>query len=119
MAYVLRINMDKLEKALKYTALYAIYKSQLSTSQQEILNDYFFLDLSISEIAENRNTSRAAVEDALSKGMNKLDELESNLKILERNKRIIEKLEKIKAKSLNVSEVLEIEDIEKELDYGI
>ena len=111
--------MDKLEKALKYTALYAIYKSQLSTSQQEILNDYFFLDLSISEIAENRNTSRAAVEDALSKGMNKLDELENNLRILERNKNILEKLEKIKDKSLNLQEVLDIEEIEKELDYGI
>lgn len=111
--------MDKLEKALRYTALYTIYKSQLSSSQQEILNDYFFLDLSISEIAENRKISRAAVEDALSKGMSKLDELEKNLKILERNKRIIEKLEKIKGRSLNVSEVLEIEEIEKELDYGI
>ena len=111
--------MDKLEKALKYTALYVIYKSQLSTSQQEILNDYFFLDLSISEIAENRSTSRAAVEDALGKGMNKLDELESNLRILERNKSIIEKLEKIKDKSLNLQEVLDIEEIEKELDYGI
>ena len=111
--------MNKLEKALRYTALYSIYKSQLSTSQQEILNDYFFLDLSISEIAENRNTSRAAVEDALSKGVNKLDDLENNLKILEKNKMIIEKLEKIKAKSLNITEVLEIEEIEKELDYGI
>ena len=119
MVYALRISMDKLEKALKYTALYTIYKSQLSSSQEEILNDYSFLDLSISEIAENRNTSRAAVEDALSKGMNKLDELESELKILERNKRIIEKLDKIKDKSLNLEEVSEIEDIEKELDYGI
>ena len=111
--------MGKLEKALKYTALYAIYKSQWSLSQQEILNDYFFLDLSISEIAENRNTSRAAVEDALSKGMTKLDELENNLRVLERNKNIIEKLEKIKDKSLNLQEVLDIEEIEKELDYGI
>ena len=119
MVFVWKNKMNKLEKALRYTSLYSIYKSQLSTSQQEILNDYFFLDLSISEIAENRNTSRAAVEDALSKGINKLDDLENNLKILEKNKMIVEKLEKIKAKSLNVTEVLEIEEIEKELDYGI
>ena len=111
--------MGKLEKALKYTALYAIYKSQLSLSQQEILNDYFFLDLSISEIAENRNVSRAAVEDALSKGMNRLDDLESNLKVLEKNKSVMEKLEKIKDKSLNLQEYQEIEEIIKELEYGI
>ena len=83
--------MEKLEKTIKYVNLYNIYKSQLSNSQREMLGDYFFLDLSISEIAENRNISRSAVEDALSKGINKLDELEKNLQILATNKKVLEK----------------------------
>ena len=119
MDYALKNNMEKLEKTLRYTKLFAIYKSQLSTSQQEIINDYFFLDLSISEIAENRNISRSAVDDALTKGINKLDDLENHLHILEKNKAIFDQLEKIKNKALNLSDVLEIEEIEKELDYGI
>lgn len=111
--------MDKLDKVVKYTKLYNIYKSQLSKTQQAILDDYYFVDLSISEIAENRNISRAAVEDALSKGCNKLDQLENELRILEKNEKVLIKLEALKQRALNYREVKEIEEIEKELDYGI
>lgn len=111
--------MEKIEKTLRYTKLFSIYKSLLSNTQREIINDYYFLDLSLSEIAENRNISRAAVDDALSKGCSKLDELERELMILEKGQLIKEKLDKVKNKSLNMSEVEEIEKIEKELDYGI
>ena len=119
MDYVLVNKMDKIDKAIRYTKLYNIYKSQLSKTQQEIIEDYFLVDLSITEIAENRNISRSAVEDALSKGINKLDELEKDLMFLERNENIKNRLESLKSRALNMNEVEEIEDIEKELDYGI
>lgn len=111
--------MEKFEKTLKYTKLFSLYKSQLSNTQAEIINDYFFLDLSLSEIAENRNISRAGVEDALSKGCKRLDELEEDMHLLRQKEVIKDKLKSLKEKSLNNSEVKEIEDIEKELDYGI
>ena len=119
MDYVLVNRMDKIDKAIRYTKLYNIYKSQLSKTQQEIIEDYFFADLSITEIAENRNISRSAVEDALSKGINKLDELEKDLMLLEKTENIKIRLESLKSRALNMNEVEEIEDIEKELDYGI
>ena len=111
--------MEKLEKTIRYTKLFNIYKSQLSSAQQEIINDYYFLDLSISEIAQNRNISRAAVDDALSKGTARLDALENELKILEKNEKLLQKLAILKEKALNMQEVEELEKIEKELDYGI
>ena len=111
--------MEKLEKTIRYTNLFNIYKSQLSSSQLEMINDYFFLDLSISEIAENRNISRAAVDDAINKGIAKLDELEANLKIFEKSQNIHQKLAKLKEKALNTQEIEELEEIEEELDYGI
>ena len=111
--------MDKIDKVVRYTRLYNVYKSQLSKAQQEIIEDYYFIDLSITEIAQNRNVSRSAVEDALSKGCNKLDELEFQLGILKKADIVIEKLESLKSRALNMKEVEEIEDIEKELDYGI
>ena len=111
--------MEKLEKTIRYTNLFNIYKSQLSSSQLEMINDYFFLDLSISEIAENRNISRAAVDDAINKGIAKLDELEANLKIYEKSQNIRQKLAKLKEKALNTQEIEELEEIEEELDYGI
>ncbi len=119
MDYVLVNKMEKIDKAIRYTKLYNIYKSQLSKVQQEIIEDYYFIDLSITEIAENRGISRSAVEDALSKGCNKLDDLEKELMILEKSENAKEKLESLKAKSLNMKEVEEIENIEKEFDYGI
>ena len=111
--------MNKINKAYRYTKLFNIYKSQLSKTQQAIIDDYYFADLSLSEIAENRGISRSAVEDALSKGCAKLEELESEIKILEKTEKANEKLENLKLKALNNKEINEIEEIEKELDYGI
>lgn len=111
--------MEKLEKTIRYTKLFNIYKSQLSASQQDIINNYFFLDLSLSEIASEKGISRSAVEDALQKGTAKLDELESEMHILEKSENIQQKLDKLKEKALNCTEIEEIEDIRKELDNGI
>lgn len=111
--------MKELQKRIRYANLFNIYHSLLSKTQQEIMNDYFNLDLSLSEIAINRDISRSAVDDALKKAMNKLDEFEDKIKVLEKNDNIKNKLSLIKQKALNLQEVEEIEDIEKELDYGI
>ena len=83
--------MEKIEKTLKYTKLFNLYGGLLSSAQQEVLRDYFFVDLSISEISENRGISRAAVEDALSKGMSRLDSIEESLKMCEKHARIADK----------------------------
>ena len=119
MDYVWIDKMEKLEKTLRYTKLFNIYKSQLAKSQQEIIDNYFFMDLSISEIASERGISRAAVEDALQKGMLKLDELENEMHVLEKSENIQQKLAKLRQKALNLTEIEELEEIEKELDYGI
>lgn len=73
--------MDDLAKREKIASLFEIYSSLLSASQKETLEDYYVYDLSLAEIAANRNSSRSAVEDALKKGEKKLIELEDKLKI--------------------------------------
>ena len=82
--------MEKLERTIKYNDLLHIYGSLLSETQREIAKSYFEFDLSISEIAEEKNISRAAVEDAIKKSISKLDQLEASLHILENNKNIEE-----------------------------
>lgn len=84
--------MEKIEKTIKYTNLFNLYYPLLSKAQQEIFKDYFFLDLSISEISENRKISRAAVEDALSKATKKLDQTEEELKMYEKEMNIRSKV---------------------------
>ena len=69
--------MTELETTLKYNKLFDLYSSLLSETQKEILEQYFRYNLSLGEIAEERNVSRAAIEDALKKGMKKLDYFKS------------------------------------------
>lgn len=90
MDYALVNNMEKLEKTIKYNELLHIYGSLLSDAQKEIATSYFEYDLSISEIADEKGVSRAAVEDAIKKSISKLDQLENSLHILENNKNIEE-----------------------------
>ena len=119
MVYVLVMKMKELEKKIRYSKLFAIYNPLLSSTQKEMMEDYFNLDLSLSEIASNRNVSRSAVDDAIKKAINKLDEFEDNMHLLEKNENIKKELESLKEKALNLQEIEEIEKIEKELDYGI
>mgnify|MGYP002622555178 CR=1 FL=1 len=108
--------MSDISKLIKVGNLLSTYKDLLSSTQQEILSSYYTYNLSISEIASERNISRAAVEDALSKGVKKLEEFEKNLKIVEKNEEIL----KITAKLKQNSEIKEdIEKIERIIDNGI
>ena len=77
--------MDELERVIYINNLFQLYGKLLSTTQQEIILDYYEYNLSLSEIAENRNISRAAVDDALKKGVAKLIKFEEDLnRIFER-----------------------------------
>ena len=111
--------MEKIEQTVRYVKLFNIYKDFLTHKQIEIVGDYFLADLSLSEIAESREISRAAVEDAVKKSCQKLDECEAKLHLLDKNERLLKITQKLKGKGLNDSEIKEIEDIEKELDYGV
>ena len=63
--------MELLEKRLYYIELLRLYGELLSDTQKTILEDYLECDLSLSEIADNRGISRAAVDDAIKKGLKK------------------------------------------------
>ena len=57
---------------------------KLSEKQLNILDNYYNLDLSLSEIAENEGITRQAVRDIIKKGENKLFELEEKLLFMEK-----------------------------------
>ena len=105
--------MEKLEKRLYYIELLHVYGDLLSSAQKEILYDYLDVDLSISEIAENREISRAAVEDAIKKGMAKLDAFEHTVKYVDKKEKIMKNIAVLKEKNGNCDELLEIEEVLK------
>lgn len=64
---------------VRLSSLFDLYGALLSESQQDILNDYLLLNLTNSEIAENRGVTRQAVKDALDTGIKKLNFYEEKL----------------------------------------
>ena len=104
--------MDKIKKTVRYNSLLQIYGSLLSKTQFAFADAYFSYDLSLSEIAEAHNVTRAAVEDAIKKALKKLDEYEKNLKVLKNNEEIIALVQK--AKDLEGTEKIKVlEEIER------
>ena len=73
-----------MERKVEIGMLCEIYGNLLTKRQQNILNDYFNADLSLSEIAENNNITRQAVNDIVKKGENKLLEYEKKLGIMKK-----------------------------------
>ena len=111
--------MNDIETVLRYNELLSLYQNLLSKTQKEILEDYFFYNLSFSEIAENRKISRSAVEDAIKKALKKLDDFEKELKVLEKNEKILELV--AKAKDASGDEKIQLlEEVERIIySYGI
>ena len=105
--------MDDLNKLVRYNSLLLIYQELLSKTQKEILTDYFAFNLSISEIANNREVSRAAVEDAIKKGQAKLDELEKALGVYSKNSKIKELLDSLRETNSEKERNSVIEEIER------
>ena len=107
--------MDELERVIYINNLFQLYGKLLSDTQQEIILDYYEYNLSLSEIAENRNISRAAVDDALKKGVKKLEKYEDDLKFYQRNEDIKSLINKLKENNLTDEEKEIIKEIEGRL----
>ena len=93
--------MSEIKKTLEINRLLDIYGRLLNKHQLEIMSDYYYCDLSLSEISELRNISRTAVSDAIKTATKKLDNFEKNVGICRvfdenrdgMNDKIIDKLE--------------------------
>ena len=74
-------------------SLFDIYKELLTKKEQETFISYYMDDLSLSEIAENNNISKASVSKTLKQAENKLKHYEDVLNL----KTILEKLHKLES----------------------
>lgn len=107
--------MSDLERVIYINKLLSVYRPLLSEAQQEILSDYYEANLSISEIAEERKSSRAAVEDAIKKGTKKLEEMEKELGFAAKFDEIRSKAALLKETELDDKQLSIVEDIERNL----
>ena len=68
--------------------LYDLYSNLLTEKQKNYFEDYYFMDLSLAEIAENNNVSRNAVFDQIKRTVNTLLEIEEAVKLNEKIEKI-------------------------------
>lgn len=83
----------QLEKHDYILSLFDFYNGLLTEKQKKYFQDYYFDDLSISEIASIYDLSRNAIFDQLKKTEEKLLGFEKSLKLYEKTKKIAEILE--------------------------
>ncbi len=73
--------------------LYLIYGKLFTENQKKIFEEYYFEDLSLSEIAENMNMSKSYVGKTLQIILERLKHYEETLQINYKNNLIINALE--------------------------
>lgn len=60
-------------------SLFDLYKELLTKTEQETFEDYYMEDLSLQEIADNKNISKSSVGKTLKSAIEKLEEYEKIL----------------------------------------
>ncbi len=89
-----------MEEVLYYNELYDLYGKLLTDKQRRYFEDYYFNNLSFSEMAENFSVSRNAIFKQLHITLSRLKEYEEKLRLLEKKKKINEIKNKIKDNDL-------------------
>lgn len=85
-----------LEKNIRLGQLFDAYGKLLSKNQFEVMDDFINNDLTLTEVAENRNITRQAVKDMVSKVEKKLEEFESKLHFCQRIRDMQKQIDQLK-----------------------
>ncbi len=98
----------ELEDFVQFGQLFEIYGGLLSNDRQSICLDYFSYNMTLAEIAEQRNISRQAVLDAVKKSCKKLQAFENELGLFAKRTKLKKLLEEIaQSSSKRVKEKVE------------
>lgn len=105
-------------KDLKKAEYYDMYKPLLTEKQCEIMEMYYFSDLSLGEISEETGITRQAAFNSIKKSEERLEELEKALELLKRRaeaKSILEKIRLAVRKNDTESAIALIEELDKSI----
>ena len=84
-----------LEENIRITSLIDAYGKLLTNKQFEIVSSYYFDNLTLTEIGDNYNISRQAVNDCINQSLKALETYEEKLQLIARNNAVIDKLRQI------------------------
>lgn len=112
------MGKSQLTDYIHYGELFEVYGQMLSIDRQEIMVDYFQYNMTLVEIAQEKNISRQAVLDSINKSCSKLDDFERKIKLLEKKIALQNSLNQIKTlaqKNQNEQIISKVDNILKEL----
>lgn len=92
-------------KDLKISYLLDFYGDMLTETQREMVEAYYDQDLSLSEIAEDRDITRQGVRDAVKRAEQQLLDMEEKLGLARRFQNMQEKLTLICDCALNIQDL--------------
>ena len=99
-------------KNLQYQELFDIYEKLLTDAQREVCYLHFMCDLSLTEIAEQKEVSKQSVSKMLQISKQLLQEYESKLLLLERQQRLSNALDRLlKADRVDREELLKLKEL--------
>ncbi len=109
-----------MQKFLEITYLFDFYQALLTQKQRDLISDYYFEDLSLSELATTYQISRQSVFDTIKKAELKLIDYENKLQLWDKFKRqdeLLTNLQNIISKktSLSTEEIVTIKYVVEQL----
>ncbi|MFI3324735.1 MAG: sigma factor-like helix-turn-helix DNA-binding protein [Clostridia bacterium] len=92
-------------KDLQISLLLDFYGEMLTLKQKEIMEDYYYADLSLAEISEDKDITRQGVRDSIKRAELQLIDMEEKLKLVEKFKTVNENLTRICDCALKIAEI--------------
>ena len=99
--------MDRTLEYIHYNDLYDLYGNLLNEREKEIFSLFYEEDLSLQEIADERNVSKSAIGKTIQIVAKKLDDYEDKLHFLEKISKVEQELEKLNNKNIQ-EKIIEI-----------
>ena len=106
-----------MEEKVRISILLEIYGKLLTTKQLEFMDYYYNQDLSLSEIADNQNITRQAVNTILTKSKKKLEEYEKDLKFMKKQEKIKQEIENLEKMKITTEQEKVVNRIKKQIDF--
>jgi len=97
-----------MEKNVELTLLYETYKQLLTNNMRDVFEMYYYSDLSLREIAEEKKISYQGVNDALKKTEKILYEYEKKLNYSKVKKIVTELNNKLDEENVDLNEIRKI-----------
>ena len=105
-----------LQNFVEYGALFEVYGKLLSADRQSIMESYFTFNMTLAEIATEKQISRQAVLDAIKKSCEKLQSFESALGVVKKNQNLSRYLDELEILAKGNSKILKkVEEMKKEI----